>query len=226
MSHDPTVFLRGPHFNLSLQLGAVGNDAHVAAALAALWTCPTVDGTWADADAIGVTGQQGAASEWPDTKRWCFGLLKVHAITRPLPFVAHVIREQQEPLDWPIGVLRSAWSVDNSWIIANQPWLPGLCLRLAGIADHVHQHARIVAGVMGEEASGCWRCPAYQGYSAPVHQGYPPLAVLTTEVIEARGGFVLPVELWKLLAPRSAPIVLSSGLHYAPPTQNAALTGA
>jgi len=46
------------------------------------------------------------------------------------------------------------------------------------------------------------------------HQGYPPLAVLTAEVIEARGGFVLPPELWTQLASGITPFIMSSGLHY------------
>ena len=190
MSHNPTILLGGPDFDLSLELGAVGDDAHVAAALSALWTCPAVDGPWADAGAIGVTEQQGSASEWLDTKRWRFGLLRMDTMTLSLPFVVHCIREQkasaeqlaakihfgiqtQEPSDWltlgiPIGALRAAWSVDNSWITDDQPWLRDLCLLLAGVADHVHQGAPIVAGVMGEEASGCWRNPT----SARAHEAH------------------------------------------------------
>jgi hypothetical protein len=247
MSYGPAILIGGPDFDLSLELGAAGDDQHVAAALSALWTCPVVDGPWADAAAIGVTEQQGSVSEWPDTKRWRFGLFRMDDITLSLPFVVHCIREQkapaeqlaakiqfgiqtQEPSDWltlgiPIGVLRSVWSVDNSWVTDNQPWLRDLCLLLAGIADHVHQGAGIVVGVMGEEASGCWRNPtAARAHEA--HQGYPPLALLTAEVIEARGGFVLPIELWKRLAPGINPCIMPSGLHYVPPRQNAPLTGA
>jgi hypothetical protein len=247
MAHDPTILLGGPDFNLSLELGAVGDDTHVAVALSALWACPVVDGPWADAGAVGVTEKKGSVSEWLDTKRWRFGLVRMEALASSLPFVVHCIREQkasaeqlaakiqfgiqtQQPSDWltlgiPIGVLRSAWSVDNSWITDNQPWLRDLCALLADIADHVHQNAQIVAGVMGEEASGCWRNPT-PARAHEAHQGYPPLAVMTAEVIEARGGFVLPIELWKQLAPDVEPRIMSSGLYYVPPRPNAPLTGA
>ena len=241
MSHDPAILVGGPDFDLSLELGAAGDDAHVAAALSALWTCPLVDGPWADAGAIGVADQQGPVSEWLDTKRWRFGCLRMNAISRSIPFMVRHVREQhapaeqlaaktQEPSDWltfaiPVGVLRSAWSVDNSWITDNQPWLRDLCLLLAGIADHVHHGVRSVAGVMGEEASGCWRNPT-SARALAAHQGYPPLAVMTAEVIEARGGFVLPIALWKRLAPSVDPCIMPSGLHYVPPRPNARLTGA
>src|SRR5271166_5649243 len=95
MSPDSTIGLGGPEFDLSLELGAAGDDAHVAAALSALWTCPEVDGPWADAGAIGVSGKQGPAGEWADTKRWHFGLLNMHAATVPLPFVVYFIREHR-----------------------------------------------------------------------------------------------------------------------------------
>jgi hypothetical protein len=49
---------------------------------------------------------------------------------------------------------------------------------------------------------------------------------MTAEVIDARGGFVLPIELWKRLAPDVEPCIMSSGLYYVPPRPNAPLTGA
>lgn len=168
----------------------------------------------------------------------------VSAIRSPLASRAETSAEQraatiqfgiqvQEPSDWltvgiPVRALCSLWSVDNSWSAANQPWLPSLCHVLAGIADHIYQRAGMrwdLGGVMGEEASGCWRHPTPSRLQK-AHQGYPPLAVMTAEVIEKRGGFVLPPELWKQLKPTVDPTVLSSGLLYAPPTPNATLTGA
>lgn len=65
-----------------------------------------------------------------------------------------------------------------------------------------------------------------QAASRKITRATPPLAVMTAEVIEKRGGFVLPPELWKQLKPTVDPTVLSSGLLYAPPMPNAALTGA
>ncbi len=185
----------GAEFHLSLELGLVGADTHCAAALTALWTCPMLSGPWASADAVGAAGRQGSATERLDTKRWRFGLLRMGAAAPSLPFVAHLIREKktsaeqraatiqfgiqiQEPSDWltlgiPVRALCSSWSIDNSWVAASQPWLPSLCRVLAGIADHIHQRAGILGGVMGEEASGCWRHPTPSRLQE-AHQSYPP----------------------------------------------------
>lgn len=247
MVYDPTSLTGGPDFNLSLELGAVGDDTHVAAAVSALWTCPAVDGPWEDADAIGLAEKRGLTRDWLDTKLWRFGILKAAYQTSSLPFIVYFIREKtasaeqlaekiqfgiqtQSPSDWltlgiPIGVLRRKWQVDDSWITDKQPWLQGLCLLLADVADHVHRHAQILAGVMGEEASGCWRNPT-PARTHEAHQGYPPLAVMSADVIEARGGLVLPSELWKRLAPNADPLVMPSGLYYVPPRPTAPLTGA
>jgi acetyl esterase len=56
-------------FDLSLESGAVGDDANVPTALSSRWTYPMVDGPWAEVDAIGAAGRQGSANEWCNTKR-------------------------------------------------------------------------------------------------------------------------------------------------------------
>ena len=194
-----------------------------------LWTCPSVDGPRAVAGDIGVSGQLGTARDWQNDANWRFGTLRMDGVTPPLPFIVYCIRERKasakqmsekikfgiqtkNPSDWltlgiPIGVLCSAWSVDYSWVTANQPWLSDLCARLAGIADHLHRRAPIASGVMGEEASGCYRRPTF-ARALEAHQDYPPLAVLTAEIVEARGGFVIPSRLWALLAPRATSITM------------------
>jgi hypothetical protein len=247
MWSDAAMF-RGPEFNLSLELGFAGDGARAAAALSALWTCPTVDGPWEDPDAIGAAGQEGTAAEHRDTKRWRYGLAKIDASCPPLPFVLYFIREQvtptrhtsdskiefgiqtQQPSDWltlgvPVGMLSSWWPVDNSWSVNTQPWLSTLCRALAGIAGSIHHRAPLASGVLGEEASGCWRRPT-AARILEAHQEYPPAALLTAEIIRERGGFVVPPDLWKELAPGIDPIVLPSGLLYAPPQLSAALSGA
>src|SRR5207237_176156 len=71
------------------------------------------------------------------------------------------------------------------------------------------------------EASGCWRRPT-PTRREEAHHGYPPLALLSAEVIEKRGGFFVSPEIWAQLAPATVPAVLSSGLLYVPPHPAAA----
>jgi hypothetical protein len=75
-----------------------------------------------------------------------------------------------------------------------------------------------------EILDGQWEVAPRRTHRA--HQGYPPLAVLTFEVLEDRGGIVVAADLWQQLAPGIAPVTLPSGLLYAPPRPRAALTGA
>lgn len=56
--------------------------------------------------------------------------------------------------------------------------------------------------------------------------GYSSLAVLSTEVVEERGGFVVTPDLWRRLTPRADAVALPSGLLYATPRPTARLTGA
>ncbi len=141
MTRSLSSLFGGADFDLSLELGLVGDDAHVAAALAALWTCSILSGPWADVDSIGVAGRQALVTERLNAKYWrFFGLLQTGVATPSLPFVVHSIREQkasveqhattvqfgtrtQEPSDWltigiPVRALCSLWSIDNSWIAA------------------------------------------------------------------------------------------------------------
>jgi hypothetical protein len=115
--------------------------------------------------------------------------------------------------------------MDLAWSIATQPWLSTLCRAFSGMADHIHHRAPLACGVIGEEAGGCWRRPS-PTRAQEAHQGYPPLALLTIDAIQERGGFVVPPDLWIQFAPSVAPVALPSGLLYAPPMPNAVLTGA
>jgi len=163
------------------------------------------------------------------------GILRADGDVPDLQFIAYLIGEQQqahlpEPSDWltlgfRVRELGSHWAIDNSWCVATQPWLSLLCTAFANLADHIFAEVEFVYGVMGEEVSGCWR------HSTPAraheaHQAYPPIAVLTAEVIDERGGFVVPPALWTKLRPETRPTVLRSGLLYVPPRPNASLTGA
>jgi hypothetical protein len=213
-------FGSGPEFDLSLELGPTGGDTRGNAALARLWMCANVDGPWFDPIS-------------PNGPECQFGMLKMGDIAPAVPFIVHWIQEQrasEEPSEWltlgiPVRALRAVWPVDGSWRVATQPWLSTLCSALAVIADHVHARVPFSVGVMGEEASGCWRRPT-PVRAREAHQDYPPLALLSAEIIEERGGFLVAPELWAQLVPTAIPAVLPSGLFYVPPQVNAALLGA
>ena len=224
----------GPDFDLSLELGPTGDNARGNSAIESLRTCPNIAGPW-------------FGSIVPNGPECQFGVVKMDSAGAPLPFIVRRIREHQaseeeraariqfgirtqEPSDWltlgiQVGALRARWSVDDSWRVATQPWLLALCSALAVIADHIHAKVPFHVGVMGEEASGCWRRPS-PIREREARQEYPPLALLSAEVIEERGGFLVAPDLWAQLAPATVPVILPSGLLYVPPQPNAALLGA
>jgi hypothetical protein len=226
MAHvDPNY---GAHFSLSLELGPAGDDRRVSEAWSALWTCPSpsIDGPWERSDQIDDTQQRihigGQHNEPPGRS---FGTLTLGAPFPPWPFGFYSIREDEktrdEPSDWltlgiPVSAIQLLPSFDGSWSIITQPWLATICRALADIADHINRHSPIVLGVIGEECSGCWRKPTARRIRR-ADQAYPPVAVLTTQVIEERGGILVTADLWRELAPRIDPITLPSGLLYAPP---------
>jgi hypothetical protein len=227
-------FGSGASFDLSLELGPAGDQHRGNTAIERLWTCANIVGPW-----FGSIVRNGPECQ--------FGILEMPDGAPPLPFIVHWIQERrasdddlaapiqfgiqtQEPSDWlplgiPVRALRSRWPVDGSWRVMKQPWLSTLCSALVGIADHIYAGVPFYVGVMGEEASGCWRRPT-PTRQQEAHQGYPPLALLSVEVIEERGGFLVSPDLWAQLAPVVVPGVLPSGLLYVAPRPDAALLGA
>lgn len=177
-------------------------------------------GPWAEPGDIGQTAPGG------DFVALRFGLLTADLAKHSLPFNAWLVREErapaaepspadpsavkiefgvqtQQPSDWltlgiPVRALAVTRPVDNSWSVESQPWLLPLCRALAAVADHVHARAPVLGGVVGEETSGCWRVPT-QTRAGEAEQGYPPLAVLSAEAIEERGGFLVTPDLWRRL---------------------------
>lgn len=225
--NDP-LFL-GPAFDLSLQLGPAVDEARIAAAAEVVWACPMVAGPWSVSSRIGKIGplRPDPSERGRRLNQSRFGLLTVDKAGSALPFVLSLIHDRS---DWltlavPVAELRSRYAVNDTWVVADQPWLVSVSHVLATVADHVHHRTPIQMGVVGEEASGCWRSP-HSERDEEVCPDYPPSAVLTTDVIEQRGGFVVPPKLWQQLAPRVTPVALSSGLLYAPPCPHAAMTGA
>lgn len=240
----------GAHFSLSLELGSAENGSR-AAVQSAFWKCPAVQGPWTDLDNIG-RPDRTLLNANDNTQRSPYGLLTVSAEMPPMAFILYAIKEEraqkqesdtsssgkkvqfgvqtQEPSDWltldiPVCILAAAWLVDDSWSMATQPWLATLCRVLADVANHVHACTPILGGVMGEEASGCWRVPTPTRITEAT-QGYPPLAVISSQAIAERGGFVITPEIWTQLTPNANYVSLPSGLRYVPPNPSAQLTGA
>ena len=235
LSREADPLFLGPEFDLSLQLGPSGDDARYAAAARAVWAYPTVEGPWSVSSRVGKTrplrldpselGYRFNASR--------FGRLTVGQAGIELPFLLSRIGElgkRPNPSDWltlgiPVAALQICCGVDETWTLSSQPWLGPLCRALAEVADHVHRAVPFMAGVLGEEASGCWRGDGRM-LASDSGQAYPPMAIMTASIVEKRGGFVVSPELWRQLAPRTEPIILSSGLLFAPPQPDAPLLGA
>lgn len=178
----------------------------------------------------------------------CFGFLHILNKEISIPFSAYEITEgnslkienhrddlysdtlEREHSDWlsigiPVALLKRFFQVDESWISERQPWLVDLCEAFANVADHVHSKVPIWTGAIGEEISGSWRRPTEKRQACAV-QDYPPLALMSANVIETRGGVLLSQDIWNDLKSNVEPVVLPSGLLYVPPRPNAPLLGA
>src|ERR1044072_3821416 len=238
----------GPAFGLTMELGTAGDDLRLATACEAFCDCPSVDGPWTDSASFGDVSRRAPVVTQNIPTKACYGLLHVKNVVEPIPFAAHLIRDSgsiasendavesspqtsvPELSDWlsidiPTTVLSNIYQVDGSWTVASQPWLMDLCAALANLADHVHSRVSLCSASIGEEVSGSWRHPT-ESRRAHADQSYPPLALMSAEVIEARGGVLLPRNLWNELRPKAQPSILSSGLLYVPPRLNAPLLGA
>jgi hypothetical protein len=238
----------GPSFGLTMELGQVGDDLRSTLACEAFWEGTSVYGPWTETSSFGDISRLASVVSKGVVSKTCYGQLNVANITTLIPFTAYLISEAgsvaygdgarvshlQSPApelsDWlSIGistaVLDDFYQVDDNWVAASQPWLLDLCAAFANLADYVHSKVSLCSGAMGEEISGCWRHPT-SNRRAHAYQEYPPMALMSAEVVETRGGVLLPRDLWNELRPNVEPITLPSGLLYVSPRLNAPLLGA
>jgi hypothetical protein len=231
-----------------MELGKAGDDLRSATACEAFWDCLSVDGPWTDSATFGDINRRDPVVTQCVATKTCYGLLHVGNVVKPIPFAAHLIRDSgsianengtaepsmqtpaSELSDWlsidiPETVPGDLYQVDGSWTVASQPWLMDLCAALANLADHVHSRVPLCSAAIGEEVSGSWRHPT-DSRRLHADQNYPPLAVMSADVVETRGGVLLPLDLWGELKPKAQPINMSSGLLYVTPRLNAPLLGA
>jgi hypothetical protein len=240
---------RGAAFGLTMELGAAGNSRRRARACEVLWSSALVDGPWLDAASLGIQSRRVQITDAcaPDERHYC-GVLRIAGSVDEIPFAMHAMSDDSslaggngaqgsvqkmagpELSDWltidvPVALLNRFFRVDRSWKVESQPWLWDLCMAFAKLADHVHSMVPICSGAIGEEISGAWRRPTESRNGHDV-QGYPPLALMSANVIETRGGVLVPPDLWNDLRPSVEPIVLPSGLLYAAPRPSVPLLGA
>ncbi|WP_345816889.1 hypothetical protein AAGS40_28395 (plasmid) [Paraburkholderia sp. PREW-6R] len=247
-SSDRVSLFGGPALHLSIELGFGRDDARMEQALSAFWSSGSVDGPWLDSGSMGeFTGTEPATGTDLVDRDQC-GTLRVSGATASMPFALLQINE-----DGPKRVVdgklvldnqipepeKSAWltvnltryqltkqfHVDNTWTLRSQPWLGLVCDAFAEIVNAVHAQVPIASAAIGEETSGCFRCPTANRL---VHadQAYPPLAVISTDVIESRGAVFVTNVLWRELCPDVDAVLLPSNLYYVKPRLDARLLGA
>ena len=234
----------GPWFDLSIELGTgLAGDRVLGTLQSALWESPRVIGPWLRPEDIGLTDRADATANGESLKM-LYGQLTATDLPI-LPFALSWIREgsmsawsgvtrpeieYEDPARWlrlsiPVGIIAAVWDVDHTWCAASQPWLIRLCRILADVADFAYSRAPILGGVMGEEASGCWRTPT-PGRLPLSTRDYPPLALIDAQAVIERGGFVIAPTMWDELGYSEPHVILESGLRYVPPNSAAGLTGA
>jgi hypothetical protein len=232
--------LAGPAFGVTLELGEAGDGPRSEIAWKAFWASPLIEGPWFDLALLGDTDRRMDDVCQCAAGGRCYGALRVIGTTESIPFVGYRITDESSigsqqtslvkasewiSMDIPVVVLRQFYQIDNSWTLASQPWLTHVCSAFAGVANQVNTKLSIWSGAIGEEISGSWRRPVGHR-QALLNQDYPPLAQMSSEVIENRGGVFVPLDLWNELKPKIDPIVLPSGLLYVPPRTDVPLLGA
>lgn len=241
-------FSGGPAFQLTLELGFGRDHRRMERALSSFWECRRVTGPWLDSSSFGDIEHTSFPMRSELLDKTQFGILTINSDSAPLPFALFPITEEgaltvekgalvpyiqdrvPENSAWLTLNLTSAqlakqFHVDDSWTMRSQPWLALLCDVFAEIVDAVHARAPLKSAAIGEEISGCFRRPTQNRL---VHdcQGYPPLAVVSTNIIENRGGLFVDRVLWDQLNPKMDAVILPSGLYYVKPQLDAALLGA
>lgn len=230
----------GPAFDLSVELGPIGQADLAVRALKALWAAPRVAGPWSERSKVGIAP--------PDRRAPLDGCGQitlddgvtvgffVSAISEKDAYDGSPSTEQVrfhggfgEGADWlTIGVpfpMFGASSNDAWGLSIGSPHVQALCDAYVEIADAIFLTAPFRCAVIGEEASGCWRSPTPRRIALAVPD-HGPDAVLTSEIIESRGGFFLSPALWAEIGAHVEPVKLRSGLLYVPPRPDVPLYGA
>lgn len=186
----------GSFYEIALELGPTGNDALAMQALQALWSQPEVRGPWRErtdfdfqSDVSGITIN--------DVR--LYGSLRIND-DNEVGCMSHLIREESGA-DWldlsiPIGMLEDRFPVSYPLDVATNFWMSDFEERLVKIAAAIYRVAPFRLGLVGEEASGA-----------------SSAAEITAEDCE-RGGVLVPLALWRKLAPKRQPVLLPEGLAY------------
>jgi hypothetical protein len=188
----------GSFYELSLELGASGDDTLATRALAALWKQPELRGPWNERAALSSVPVQPL----PSLGHFClYGVLSL-AGNIELGCMSHLVRIEGES-DWldlsiPTGMLELRFPVAYPLDRTTNAWLRELDRLLVRIAARIYAVAPYRLGLIGEETSGM-----------------SSASDLTATDCE-RGGYLVPGQLWNTLAPKRVPDHMVGGIVYAP----------
>lgn len=144
----------GSYYELAMELGPTGNDAHLEVALKALWRAPGLTGPWSS---------RGSFSELPDAvvgadlEHILYGVATVGA-HQPIGVVMHVVREPQGS-DWvdicfPTGMLNHLYALEYPLYSHPNSWRSEIDAFLVKIAASVFASCPFRLALIGEEVSG------------------------------------------------------------------------
>jgi hypothetical protein len=188
----------GSYYELCLELGPVGNDALATRALEALWRRPELHGPWlqrADVEA-------GAKPVVPSVREANYYGWLTLPDGNEVGCASYLIRIDGES-DWldlsiPTGMLELRYALSYPLDRSSNPWQVQVDGLLARIGGAIYEEASFQLGLIGEEASGV-----------------NSASNLTKEDCE-RGGLLVPLPLWRKLAPKREPSIVTNDLVHAP----------
>lgn len=186
----------GSFYEISLELGPVGNDLLALQALRALWSQPEVRGPWRERSDYDSEPDDAAIEIGKVRLYGCFILDDGSEVG----CMSHLIRVDGES-DWldlsiPTGMLERRFSISYPLDTTTNPWMAEFDERLARIGAAIYGVAPFRLGLIGEEASGA-----------------SSAAELTAQDCE-RGGCLVPLSLWGKLAPKREPAMLAKEVAY------------
>jgi len=186
----------GSFYEISLELGPVGNDALAMQALRALWSQPEVRGPWRERSDFDSEPDDAAIEIGEGHLYGCFILDDGSEVG----CISYLVRADGKS-DWldlaiPVGMLERRFSISYPLDTATNPWMVEFDERLARIGAAIYDVAPFRLGLIGEEASGVRSA-----------------SELTAQDCE-RGGFLVPLSLWGKLAPKREPAMLTKEIAY------------
>jgi hypothetical protein len=153
----------GSFYELAIELQTSHDDIRLGKALETLWRHPNLSGHWLSIENFGqkpdvISIPNELQVESSNSFINLYGLFSIPDIDKQVGCLSTIVRESNGS-DWldfcfPIGMLKSAFSVNHQLEMREYPWSATLDRYLLQMADMIYQKTPFDLALIGEEVSG------------------------------------------------------------------------